>query len=71
MYCILILDYLEKGEVVRPLASVDKDGAAGSSQQSLKQVDRIRSVFPETWLWSNHTAGYYTPVSNMQSKWLS
>ena len=31
--------------------------ASGSSHTSLKQVDRVRSVFPETWLWSNTTTG--------------
>ena len=31
--------------------------ASGSSHTVLKQVDRVRSVFPETWLWSNTTTG--------------
>ena len=25
---------------------------------ALAQVDRVRNVFPETWLWSNITTGY-------------
>lgn len=24
----------------------------------LKEVGRVRSVFPETWLWTNRTTGY-------------
>lgn len=30
---------------------------AGSSS-GLAAVDKIRNVFPETWLWTNSTAGY-------------
>ena len=26
----------------------------------LQSVDRIRNVFPETWLWNNSTTGYFT-----------
>ena len=26
--------------------------------QQLKDVSRVRSVFPETWLWTNATIGY-------------
>ena len=25
----------------------------------LQSVDRIRNVFPETWLWNNYTTGYF------------
>jgi hypothetical protein len=33
--------------------------ATGSgSGQALAQVDHVRSVFPETWLWTNTTTGY-------------
>lgn len=32
-------------------------GTATGSGPSLKQVDRVRSVFPETWLWYNTTTG--------------
>ena len=31
--------------------------SASSSSQGLKQVERTRSVFPETWLWLNSTTG--------------
>lgn len=30
---------------------------APSSQ--LKEVGRVRSVFPETWLWTNASIGYF------------
>lgn len=33
--------------------------AGGVSPSSLQAVGRIRNVFPETWLWSNATTGYY------------
>jgi len=29
------------------------------SSGSLATVDRVRSVFPETWLWTNATSGYH------------
>ena len=29
---------------------------SGSGPAPLKSVDRIRNVFPETWLWTNSTA---------------
>ena len=36
----------------------------GSSPSSgLKQVDRVRSVFPETWLWSNSTVGLVMKIA--------
>ena len=30
----------------------------GGGGGALQEVERVRSVFPETWLWSNHTVGY-------------
>lgn len=42
-------------ELVAPIpAMVDQ---TGTNHQD-KTVDNIRTVFPETWLWSNHSAGY-------------
>ena len=29
----------------------------GGQSQPLTEVDRVRSDFPETWLWSNATVG--------------
>lgn len=29
-----------------------------ASSSSLATVDKIRNVFPETWLWTNSTVGY-------------
>ena len=46
---------------------MDALGGAGGVQpvpvpqtpkQPLKEASRVRSVFPETWLWSNATIGY-------------
>lgn len=31
---------------------------AGTGQQDLQEVERVRMVFPETWLWTNLSAGY-------------
>lgn len=31
----------------------------GASPSQLQAVGRIRNVFPETWLWSIATTGYY------------
>ena len=30
----------------------------GGPNQPLQEVERVRSDFPETWLWSNATVGY-------------
>ena len=35
-------------------AGVDKGHSS-----SLQTVDRVRNVFPETWLWTNTTTGYH------------
>jgi len=34
------------------------NAASSSSSASLQTVDKIRNIFPETWLWTNTTAGY-------------
>lgn len=28
------------------------------SSTNLKQIEHVRSIFPETWLWQNSTTGY-------------
>jgi hypothetical protein len=33
-------------------------GSSSGSGQTLAQVDHVRTVFPETWLWTNTTTGY-------------
>lgn len=36
-------------------------GAGGvftGSSTNLKQIEHVRSIFPETWLWHNSTTGY-------------
>ena len=33
--------------------------APQTPQQSLEESARVRTVFPETWLWSNAVAGYH------------
>ena len=32
-------------------------GGTSSGQGGLKEVERVRTAFPETWLWSNKTVG--------------
>ena len=52
---------LERFELMKPGAHLAGSGAgSGASvpQGSLKNVDRVRNVFPETWLWSSYNAGY-------------
>ena len=51
--------------VIPPKAMVDElggitpagGGIAPAASGSLKKIDRVRSVFPETWLWTNTTVG--------------
>ena len=33
-----------------------------TSTSPLKKVERVRSVFPETWLWTNSTVGFVIHV---------
>ena len=40
--------------VPKPGAGV---GTGIGSTHTLKDVDRVRNYFPETWLWTNSTAG--------------
>ena len=40
------------------LAGSGTASGAGATQASLKTVERVRNVFPETWLWSRFTSGY-------------
>ena len=39
------------------------------SSGSLATVDRVRNVFPETWLWTNTTSGYLSRFST-RSFWI-
>ena len=37
------------------------NSASGSGLHTnthLKQVDRVRNIFPETWLWNSYSAGF-------------
>ena len=43
---------------VDALAGEHQSVATNTAQQGLKSASRVRSVFPETWLWSNATVGY-------------
>ena len=38
--------------------------SSGSTGPALKTVDRIRNVFPETWLWSNANVGFVICSNN-------
>jgi hypothetical protein len=51
---------VEKNHMVMPgLATATGTGLAGGGQNSkLKDVSRVRNIFPETWLWTNVTSGY-------------
>ena len=40
-----------------PGLDTSSNGGGVGSKDSLKDVDQVRSVFPETWLWSNSTTG--------------
>lgn len=41
-------------------------GGTGSSfNVQLKQVGRVRHIFPETWLWSNAVVGLVLSFSNL------
>ena len=41
------------GAVIDPAA-----GSGLSANTHLKQVDRVRNIFPETWLWNSYSAGF-------------
>ena len=47
-----------KGDGAHAAVATGVSASGGSANQALKQVDRIRSVFPETWLWLDSTTGY-------------
>lgn len=48
------------GMMPMPMMPGGATGATGGASPSqLQAVGRIRNVFPETWLWSNATTGYY------------
>ena len=49
-----------------PMAGSGTATGIGGSQPNpspLKSVDRVRSVFPETWLWSNATIGFVNIIN--------
>ena len=39
-------------------AGLAMNAQGGGPNQPLQEVERVRSDFPETWLWSNATVGY-------------
>ena len=41
-------------------------GAPGTKDAGLMKVSRVRTKFPETWLWTETVAGYGTSVSGSQ-----
>jgi len=50
--------------VMAPMpATAPNAGAAASGP--LAAVDRVRNVFPETWLWTNSTSGYSMQSTNL------
>ena len=49
-----------------PMAGTGTATGTGGSQPNpspLKSVDRVRSIFPETWLWSNATIGFVNIIN--------
>ena len=43
---------------VMPDMALAGGGGAPAPSAALKSVGRVRSVFPETWLWSNASIGF-------------
>ena len=41
------------GAVINPAP-----GTGHNSNGQLKQVDRVRNIFPETWLWNSYSIGF-------------
>lgn len=50
------------GMMPMPIMPPGSPAGGGASPSSLQAVGRIRNVFPETWLWSNATTGYYISI---------
>lgn len=48
--------------IMPPTDMFGSPAGGGASPSSLQAVGRIRNVFPETWLWSNATTGYYISI---------
>ena len=46
------------GHMMPGMAPGGIDPSSGSTGSALKSVDRIRNVFPETWLWSIANVGF-------------
>ena len=54
-----------------PMAGTGTATGTGGSQPNpspLKSVDRVRSVFPETWLWSNASIGFVNIINKHNHK---
>lgn len=62
LYALMdVVDYpMRVDELVAPApgGAIPKGQAGGVSNGGLKKVDRVRSVFPETWLWCNSSVGF-------------
>ena len=38
-----------------------------SGKHQLQSIGRVRSEFPETWIWSNSVVGYVIPIEDITS----
>ena len=45
---------IQAGGMINSLPSM----VNGGTSSKLKEVGRVRQIFPETWLWTNKTIGY-------------
>lgn len=56
------LDFIDDLDFEMPMAGMAFGGvnelAFTSSSEPMREVDRVRNVFPETWLWTNASIGY-------------
>lgn len=56
------LDFIDDLDFEMPMAGMAFGGvnelALTSSSEPMREVDRVRNVFPETWLWTNASIGY-------------
>ena len=50
--------------IMAPMPAMAPNAGAAASGP-LAAVDRVRNVFPETWLWSNSTSGYSMQSTNL------
>lgn len=50
------------GGIAPPNAMTGSGTSSSASTASMKEVGHVRSVFPETWLWTNSSVGYNSSI---------